>query len=300
MKSPAVPRAELAQHHADRGGERPAAPAAAARPRGTARSPTAGLRTARRGRELRLSGRLCTDGKRGVLQGSPWQSVAGAAGPAAARIPVAGPPAFAGEALTVPCLRSPLPGQGSQLSPARSSPGCPALEAPDTGARLRLQPPRVPLPRDTAPGCPLPDAGLPHASPSALRSSSKFSLLLIFQVPAKLGMAGGRCGRRRGRGAAAPALSPAQAPCERGAPRRRLGERVTPTRPPTPSPGASTTPPDSRPPSQPWPRHPSFCPSVLPVLHPSLPACLAARQLPPGASQEGEPDCHLSHSWGGH
>ena len=128
--------------------------------------------------------------------------MAGAAGPDAARIPVAEPSAFAGEALTVPCLRSPLSGQGSQLSPAPEG-GSPArgrrpelsrVPAPGgTGHRSAAPaaaPPRGPLPRDTAPGCPLTGAGLPRASPSALRSSSKFSLLLIFQVPAKLGMAG--------------------------------------------------------------------------------------------------------------
>lgn len=73
---------------------------------------------------------------------------------------------------------------GTELSrvPARAGTGY-------RSAAPAAAPPRpVPLPAGHSPG--LPAAGLPRASPSALRSSSKFSLLLIFQVPAKLGMAG--------------------------------------------------------------------------------------------------------------
>lgn len=196
MKRPAVPRAELAQHHAGRGEARGRRPPRLALRQSSARSGAAAFRPAPRRRQTRGLARIPVAERGRSRRG---QRRPGSPPPAPAE-----PPASAGEALTVPCLRSPLPGQGSRLSPAPAGgspargrrtelsrvPGPGGSRAPERGSGCS-PPPRPPSPAGRSPGppaagCPPP----PSASPSALRSSSKFSLLLIFQVPAKLGMAG--------------------------------------------------------------------------------------------------------------
>uniref|UniRef100_A0A8C0Q5X9 Uncharacterized protein n=1 Tax=Canis lupus familiaris TaxID=9615 RepID=A0A8C0Q5X9_CANLF len=91
--------------------------------------------------------------------------------------------------------------RGSPHRRPRGGPGTLPLPSPSP----RGLPPPGPVPEPAGPGTPEPlvlvGAHPPARLPSALRSSSKFSLLRIFQVPAKLGMARRRAaggGRRAG------------------------------------------------------------------------------------------------------
>lgn len=258
-KSLAVPWAELAQHRAATGEGEGPAAASAA-----ARPPGTARSPAPKLGAARRGRELGGGGGR-------WGSGRAApaiASPAARLAALRAAPRRRRALLPAQLCRVPAPRGTAQRSAAPAQPAAPCPS---------------PAGRSPPPACPA-----PHPAPWAARRNSRCSS--FSRCRRSWAWRGGRCRRRRGRGAAARSrLRHLVSWADRG------GGWESGSHPPAPHPfpRARTAPPHSRPPASEGP------PPARPSIHHPPPARLAPCQLRPGAGQEGQPDCHLSHSWAG-